>query len=291
MTFQIGIIFALIAMLCWGFGDFLIQKSTRKFGNLETLFFISLFGSIVLIPFIYKDINKIFSFQNNIFFILLLASIALLFASLLEFEALKRGKLAVVEPVWSLEILVSFLLAFFLLKESLKISQIFFIVSLVMGLFLVSLKSYHLSKKVWFEKGVFVAIGSAIFMGSANFFVGLGSRHSNALIMTWFYSIFFTLVCFLYLFYNGRINKLFKEFKSSKSFLFNMCILDNAAWIAFALAMTFAPIAIAVALSESYIVIAVFLGMYLNKELIRNHQKLGIILAIISAITLAYITG
>jgi hypothetical protein len=34
----IGVGFAFIAMLCWGVGDFLIQKSARKLGDWETLF-------------------------------------------------------------------------------------------------------------------------------------------------------------------------------------------------------------------------------------------------------------
>jgi drug/metabolite transporter (DMT)-like permease len=48
---SIGIGMAFIAMLCWGVGDFLIQKSTRKLGNVETLFLITFFGAIVLFTF------------------------------------------------------------------------------------------------------------------------------------------------------------------------------------------------------------------------------------------------
>jgi drug/metabolite transporter (DMT)-like permease len=51
--------------------------------------------------------------------------------------------------------------------------------------------------------------------------------------------------------------------------------------------MTLAPIAISVALSESYIIIAVLLGMFVNKERLRKHQIFGMIVAIISAILLA----
>ena len=70
-----------------------------------------------------------------------------------------------------------------------------------------------------------------------------------------------------------------------------MSIADKAAWVAFAFAMTVAPITIATALSESYIIIAVILGLAINKEKIHLHQKLGLVVAIIAAITLASITG
>ncbi|TSC57963.1 MAG: hypothetical protein Greene041679_205 [Parcubacteria group bacterium Greene0416_79] len=43
MSITVGIGLAFVAMLSWGIGDFLIQKSTRKIGDTETLFLISFF--------------------------------------------------------------------------------------------------------------------------------------------------------------------------------------------------------------------------------------------------------
>ena len=37
MSISVGIGLAFVAMLCWGFGDFLIQRSTRKVGDIEAL--------------------------------------------------------------------------------------------------------------------------------------------------------------------------------------------------------------------------------------------------------------
>ena len=138
MGFELGIIFAFAAMLCWGFGDFLIQKSTRKFGDVETLFFISFFGAGVLFPFVYNDIPTILSAKKDIL-LLFGASIVLLIAALLDFEALKRGKLAIVEPIYALEIPVASVLAFYIIKETIASIQIVLIASLAIGLILVSL--------------------------------------------------------------------------------------------------------------------------------------------------------
>src|SRR3989344_8031829 len=106
MNLELGILFSVIALLCWGFGDFLIQRSTRKFGDWETLFIISLFGTIVLTPFIYKDLPNLFEFSKE-FWILFGISFILLIAAILDFEALKKGKLAIIEPVLALEVPVS----------------------------------------------------------------------------------------------------------------------------------------------------------------------------------------
>ncbi len=70
MGFELAVLFAFGAMLCWGIGDFLIQRTVRKIGDVETLAFIGLIGSIVLLPFVLPQISMIFSLGNIIFFII-----------------------------------------------------------------------------------------------------------------------------------------------------------------------------------------------------------------------------
>jgi drug/metabolite transporter (DMT)-like permease len=60
------------------------------------------------------------------------------------------------------------------------------------------------------------------------------------------------------------------------------------AWVSFAKATTFIPIAIATTISESYIALAVLLGLFVNREKLRTHQILGITLATFGVIILAY---
>ena len=51
------------------------------------------------------------------------------------------------------------------------------------------------------------------------------------------------------------------------------------------------PIAIAVAISESYIALAALLGMLINREILMKHQKAGLIAALASAVLLSMITA
>ena len=223
--------------------------------------------------------------------ILFLTSFVILFAALLDFEALKRGKLCIVEPIYSLEIPVTAFLAYFILKETINFYQIILIMFLVLGLFLLSLKSYHLKAKVWFEKGVLFVLFGTLFMGITNFLVGVSARETSSLMINWFMGVFLTIVCLIYLIYKGRIKKFDKNIWKQKKLILSMSFLDNAAWIAFAFALTLDSMAIVTALSESYIIIAVLIGIFLNKEKIKFHQKFGLVLAIISAILLAIISG
>jgi uncharacterized membrane protein len=124
-------------------------------------------------------------------------------------------------------------------------------------------------------------------MGVANFFVGWGARVSDPLMVNFIINIFITVATGIYLLQSGKLKKTFKDLSANRALLLPMAISDNAAWIAFAFAMSLAPIAIAVALSESYIIVAVLLGLFINREHLQQHQKFGLIMALISAIVLA----
>ena len=287
MTIALGVICALIAMFGWGVGDFLIQKNSRAIGSWKSLFFISLFGAIILTPFITNELVQILTHPDVILVFLCAASIVLLAAALLEFKSLKEGKLVVVEPLSALEIPVSGMLAFFFLSEAISGMQILLIGLLIVGLILVSIKTDHLKARLWLEKGVLIAALSTLFMGTVNFLFGVGARQTSALMINWFASVFLVVACLVYLFKAKKVKTLFADMKTHSKSLFWMCFADNVAWISFAFAMLLAPISISVALSQSYIIITVLFGIYFNKEQIQTHQKVGLILSIAAAIILA----
>jgi len=289
MVLSLGLLFCFLAMFGWSFGDFFIQKSARKIGNWETLFLVTFTGAIILFPFIYKEIPISFS-QVRVVSIILGASLVLFFAALLDLESLKLGKLAVVEPIWSWEIPVGALLAYFIFKENLSLYQVILIVCLVSGLFLVSLRSLDVVKKILLEKAVFLAFASATIMGAANFLIGWGARVTTPLMINWTINVVVALLCLFYILVKKKGKNILKNVKKYPKIIFGMCLFDNLAWIALAYAMVLIPIAIAVSLSESYIIIGVLLGVFINKERIKPHQIMGIVLAVLAAIILAAIS-
>jgi len=183
------------------------------------------------------------------------------------------------------------LLAVLIIGESISAEQIGLIACLIVGLMLVSLKSTKISRKLLLERGVFISVIAAVAMGAANFFVGMGSRATGALMVNWFLNVFLAAFSLIFLVAKGGVKDMARNYKVEKKVWLGMCIFDNLAWIAFAGAMSLSPIAITVALSENYIILAALLGMYLNKERMRGHQKLGVALAIgagtLLALTLA----
>lgn len=290
ISVHVGIALAFAAMLCWGFGDFFIQKSTRKVGDIETLFLMTLIGALILLPFIITRLPALLQVSITQIVALGVASIVLLLAAVLDFEALRVGKLSIVEPTWSLEIPAAALLALFILGETINLNQIILIAILVVSLVLVSFKGGKISKRVFLEKGFFFAVAGALIMGGANFFMGYGARVTDPIVINFVTDTFIMIVTGLMLISRGRLMATFKDFGRNMSVIMPMSIADKAAWVAFTFSMVLAPIAVAVALSESYIIVAVLFGLFLNKEKLKKHQWVGLIFAIVTAITLAAIT-
>ena len=291
MSISVGIGLAFVAMLCWGIGDFLIQKSTRKVGDFETLFLITFFGALILAPFVYRDIPMLFVAGNETELAVLLGCALILFvAALLNFEALRKGKISVVEPIWSLEIVTASVFAFAILGEKLSSRETVLVVLLMVGLILVSFRGKVFSHRHFLERGVWLAFLGALCMGIANFFVGWGARLTDALMVNFVFNVVLAFLSGIYLFRHGRISRAFRDLWRYRVSMMPMLVTDNAAWVAYAFSMSLISIGIATALSESYIIIAVLLGLAVNKERLERHQKIGLVVAVIAAITLAALT-
>lgn len=282
MNTEMGLLAVGVAIISWGVGDFLIQRYTRKFEPWETLFAISLFGMIVLTPFVLNELPMILN--SDQVHILIMGAAALSIAGLLSFEALRQGKLAAIEPIWSIGTAVAIILAFIVLGEIITLQQLALIIAMICGIFLILVKSL---RNMWLERGVAIAVAAAIILGIADFLMGYGARSIGAVLMNWIIYAFAMMISTIYLVYNGKISEVFRNIAREKVAFLSMCIFYNLAWIAFAFAMTIIPIGITVALTEGYILVGVFLGIFLNKEKLILHQIAGVVLAVISGILLA----
>nr|MCU0680504.1 DMT family transporter [Planctomycetota bacterium] len=144
-VFNFTIFFAFLAMLLWGVGDFLIQKTVRRVGDFETLLWINLIAGLFLIPFVIKDLPLIFLGSNLISLILM--TIVDLFYGFFLFRAYDEGKLSVVEVVMLGELPVTIVLGLIFFQETLNISQILVIIMIILGVLLISR-----TKGTWLDK-------------------------------------------------------------------------------------------------------------------------------------------
>lgn len=258
-------------------------------GNWKTIFYIGLGGFIGLSPFVYKEIPGLFSEKSNIKLLLLLSTVSLL-SALLLFEALKRGKLSIIEPVFGLELPTVIILSIVIAHEELDAT--FYLLSALVfaGLVLAVTKWEHFNlKKHWLEKGVMLAVFGSLIMGLVDLLAGLSSRTTSPLLAIWFLHSFLGLLAFIYLLSTRNSKNLFKDILKFPQNILSLMFFDNFAWVCYGYSMLYLPIAIATTISESFIALAALLGIYINREKLQKHQFFGIGIVVTAVLILAYL--
>src|SRR3989344_2446202 len=287
MIIEDSIILAFVAMLFWGVGDFLIQRNVRRIGNLESLFFLCLIGAVGMLPWVMSEHALLLSLENLLFLGLL--GLLTFGVAWLNFEALKQGNLSVVDVVLELELPVVIVLGFFFFRESLSFWQGVVIGVLFIGILLVAMERFslkHLFKRL--EKGALIAVAAALGLGLLDFFTAASSRSINPLLAIWFHYVIVAGVSAFFVFRKQRISKLLRMSRPYSWWILGMAVFATLAWLAYAHAMEIHNIAVITAITESYPAVALFLGLWLNKERIQKHQYPGAFLALGGSIALAF---
>lgn len=287
---SLGIALAFGALLTWGFGDYFIQLSTRRIGAIKSLFFVGLGGFILLLPFVLGDLPKIFSSQNGLLLLLVGVAVAIIFAPI-NFEALRRGKISVVEPIIGTELLVTAILGIAFLGEKISGPQFLLILIICVGVVLSVSESRKIfgADRVKLEAGAILAILTALGLAMSNLIIGLASRATSPLLAVWFTHTAVGLACFIVLVWQGKAGQLIGDFKKYNRVIAFEAVFDVLAWVCFASATIFLPISLAAAISGSYVVLAVMLGVMVSREKLKPHQAAGVALAIVGEIFLSFL--
>ncbi len=288
MPFEISILAAFGAMFFWGVGDFFIQRSTRKIGDTESLAFIGIIGALGLLPFVLPELPLFFTVQN----IILLSFIGVVgfVVAMINFEALKEGKLSVIDVILEIELPITAMLGFMFFRESVSLILIAIISIIFIGTVLISVDSFSLkrnSKKI--EKGILLALLTAAGMAVVNFLTAYGSKEISPLMVIW---LPWVVIAVISLFFIGRregFKRLFHNGLRFKRLILVMGIIDTLAWLSYAVALAENELAITTAITESYPAIAIFLGVWLNREKILPHQYAGAALALIASVSLVFL--
>jgi uncharacterized membrane protein len=281
MGFELGILFAFGAMLCWGFGDFFIQRSARKIGDIEALAFIGIIGTIGLLPFVLQELPLLFSLPN-LALLAFIGIVTFVFA-VIDFEALKKGKLSVVEVILEFELPITAFLGFLFFQEMPSLLQMAIILLIFLGIILIAIKSFpKKSHSKIFEKGLFLALLGAIGMAIINFLTAYGAKAVSPILAIWVPWVIFTIISLIIIWRREGLPKLVHNAKKHWGLILVMGIFDTLAWLFFATAVLKNDLAITIAITESYVAVALFLGVLINKEKIHLHQYAGVIIALLA---------
>lgn len=289
MIVSAGVGFALLTLACWTFGDFFIQRSARLTGIWNALFYITALGAVVLLPFAWHQILP--AWRTGLALLLTL-SVVMLIAALFDFEALKLGKIAIIEPVWGIELPITIGLGVTIGHDHLSFAQVIFVGLIFVGIVLAAatrVSNLKVHSRI-LEKGVVLAAIGATGMALGNFLTGVASQDFSPVLTIWFTDAFMALSCLVVIGLRGETKKIWTDFKRYPVPVIAESVFDNVAWVAFGAAMTHIPISVATAITETYIAFTVMLGVLVNHEKVKKHQLVGASLAIIGVIALSIIS-
>jgi drug/metabolite transporter (DMT)-like permease len=287
-----GLFFSLSALMGWGFGDFFIQRTIRRTAVLPALSYIGLFAGVGLLPFVWGDIPAFLSDNSNLVLLGILSLITLA-TSLIQFEAFKEAKLAVLEPILSMELPATVLLSVFVLGDALSPIQVLLIVAVFLGITLVTTTHRgHLSHRhILLEKGTLLGILSVTGLALGNVLVAKAAREISPLFTIWSSFLFIGVVSLITLILRGELSDWVEGIKRHPKLVLGESLCDTFGWLSFAFATTFISVPVATTISESYVLLTIGLGVLFNKEKIERHQSIGIPIAVGCVLLLASISS
>ena len=287
MAFGLAVLAAFAAVLCWGIGDFMIQRNVRKVGDNEALLFIGAIGGVMLLPFAWNDIPALLEMQN----LLLIGALGIMTfaAAMLDFEALKQGKLSVIEVILEIELPITIILGLVFFHESLSVETLAAIGFIFLGIVLMAVKSHHIKNiPRLLERGVIWGVLGAICMGAVNFLTAASARQISPIMAVWGPYVIFSMMCLVLLWKSNGFGKIAVDWKKFRGPIIAMGIVDTLAWVFYAIATANGEIAAITAITECYPAIGLFLGIQINKEHVELHQILGGAIALVAGIALAF---
>jgi drug/metabolite transporter (DMT)-like permease len=243
-------------------------------------------GSIGLLPFVAGELHLLLLWEN--FWLLFSLGVITFFVAVLAFEGLKRGKISVVDIVMTVELPITILLGIFFFGEALTWVQMALMLMIFTGVALIA-ASPGGSRKGFLEKGALLVAAAAMGMALMNFLTAAGARQASPLLAIWFPWVVYTAISLVYLRARKDFRKLRRNAGEFRWLILGMGIFDTLAWLFFAVALLENELSITTAITESYPVIAMFLGLWINRERIVSHQYWGAAIALVGSIFIGFI--
>lgn len=295
MPEKITILFAFGAMIAWGVGDFFTQRMTKKIGSIQALVWVNLIGGLGLLPWAIKDFYLIAKWEN-LGTLLILGLIDFVYG-LAMLKAYEKGKLSIVEVIMTMELPLTVLLGLAFFQEKLSLIQIFLVLAIICGSFAVSkaskdifdkIKDFIFGKSRKFEKGVKIALLAAIISAFYNFMIAFNAREISPVMAIWFPWVMSLIFLLVYMYAKKGFGIFADESRKYKKIIFLGSAIETIAWLFYAKALAGNALSITTAITESYLVLAVFLGINFNKEKISRMQFFGAAIALCASVIIGF---
>lgn len=283
---EVGILFGILAMLCWGINDFFASIVSKKLDSYKAFFWMQLFGLIVLSLF-YLFVPQDIGISVKAFIFILFAAVMLIFATISFFKGLSVGKVSIIGPIGAGWAIITVILSLLLFNESISGLQVFGIVLIVLGTILVSFKYKDLMKlKITktakgIKYGVFALVGWGLLMT----FTSMAVKEAG-----WFFPVFLTKlisVGFLLIYFTVRKQSFSIKHKEIILPQLLVGILSAVAFLLYAFGVSKDYTSIVAPVSASYPAVTVILARIFLKEKLEVNQYIGVLIIVFGVIILS----
>ena len=285
---DLSFVLGLAAAVCWGSGDFVAKLVTDRLGYLRTGTFMQYVGGLLLLALTFQDLTPLWRFPSATYLVLGLGVVNAS-ATVALYKSFEVGQLSIVSPIASSYPALSTILAVMLLNETVSQTHLVGIVSILMGIIMVSLqnKSKVSSNGRTFATGVGYAILSFVLMGLLYFALKIAVASLGGflpvLVIRWESALILTAALVLT---SARANT-----HARRSFLAVVVVgvVDSVANIAYNLGISIGTVAIVSTLSGLFSAVTVLLACVFLKERLAKHQGLGFLAILVGVSVIGYL--
>lgn len=282
-----AVLFALITLAGWAIGDIIIAKTSRKIGSLLTLFWMLVFGTILLL--LYIPFTPGLSDWGMFLFATLIGFINIS-GAYYYFKGFEKGNVSIVGTVANSFSMLTAVASIIIFKERLSSIQLLGIVLVGIGLVVTSFDFQLLkAKKIKAlipEKTIIYALIAMVTWSIYYTFIRIPIGKIG-----WFWAGFPTYLAFIPLILFKLVNKnvfiIFAKPKLTFSIII-YSILVTVAYFSFNLGLTYGYTSIVAPIAGSVPVLFVLLSRYIFNDPLTPQQRAGIGLSLLGIVLIAF---
>jgi len=286
---MLAIIFALIALVGWGVGDIFTTFATRKIGSYNASFYGYVFGTLISSLYIPFAINTLINFKLEMIVLTLILSVFQIVAFIAYNEALRIGNSSLVGTIAGAFTSLVVILSLIFLGEKLSSEQLISIIIIFVGLFLSSLNFLDLKlKKTFINKGTLFALLAMIGWAIYFTFIKIPVQESGFFWPTYLSTISGVIILLILGF--RKIKKPKLGLHSGFPAVFISGVLLTIGSFGFNIGISQGLSSVVAPIAGAYPALYALLAFYIFKDPINKQQKLGMVVALVGIILLAYLS-
>lgn len=280
---EIGVLFAILAMVTWGMSDFFIGYSAKKVSTVIVLLYGKIIGFLILSSLVILS-GLVIPTSLDIWGVVILTSLIATVAWFLFSQGLKEGFVSILSPIGNSWAAITVLLGIIFLGQSFSFEKGVALVIIFVGIFLTAINIQEIKNKKGFAllKGVPITLVSMVLWGIFFIFVDIGVRNTSWISFFFFMEIFSIIFLFTY-------SKFVKpdSFSKAPEGIVGFGIANSIGLGAYGFALATIPTTIAASIVSGLPVIALILAHIFLKEKLRVLQYFGIALTIVGLILIS----